>query len=100
MPSTRPAAVAGMFYPDHPSELRAELARCAQAARAPASGMPGPEAPKLIVVPHAGYVYSGPVAASAYATLVAARGFATVERAWLPTVLGQPVPDPASHLHR
>jgi AmmeMemoRadiSam system protein B len=36
--------------------------------------MPGVEAPKLIVVPHAGYVYSGPVAASAYATLTAARG--------------------------
>ena len=30
------------------------------------------------------------------ATLVAARGFATLERAWLPAVLGQPVPTPAS----
>src|SRR5689334_11301835 len=72
MPSTRPAAVAGMFYPDRARDLRAELARCAEAARTPASSMPA--APKLIVVPHAGYAYSGPIAASAYATLMAARG--------------------------
>jgi AmmeMemoRadiSam system protein B len=64
----RPAAVAGRFYPGDPVTLRTtvddELARAQ-----PWSG-PIPEA---LVVPHAGYVYSGPIAASGYATLAAAR---------------------------
>ncbi|HEV8690449.1 MAG TPA: AmmeMemoRadiSam system protein B, partial [Ideonella sp.] len=76
MSSTRPAAVAGVFYPDQASDLRATLARCAGDARPPAIDMPGP--PKLLVVPHAGYVYSGPVAASAYALLASARGITRV----------------------
>jgi AmmeMemoRadiSam system protein B len=64
----RPAAVAGRFYPGDAATLRTtvddELAR----AR-PWSG-PVPEA---LIVPHAGYVYSGPVAATGYATLARAR---------------------------
>jgi AmmeMemoRadiSam system protein B len=61
----RPAAVAGLFYPDEPRTLAATLD--ALLAEAPA---PGSRAlPKALVVPHAGYVYSGPVAASAFATL-------------------------------
>ena len=76
MSSTRPAAVAGVFYPDQVSDLRATLARCADAARPPAIDMPA--APKLLVVPHAGYVYSGPVAASAYALLGSVRGITRV----------------------
>lgn len=60
----RPAAVAGRFYP---GEARA-LAAAVDDALAAAPPWPGP-APKALVVPHAGYVYSGPVAASAYATL-------------------------------
>jgi AmmeMemoRadiSam system protein B len=56
--------VAGSFYPDEPEQLRAEVARALGA-------VPKVEAatPKAIIAPHAGYVYSGPVAASAYACL-------------------------------
>jgi AmmeMemoRadiSam system protein B len=58
-------AVAGLFYPDDPYELRAVIQGYLDAAAQPA-----PQRPKAIVVPHAGYVYSGPVAASAYRGLV------------------------------
>lgn len=63
--TVRPAAVAGRFYPAHPSVLRREVERCRQEA------VTGPDAgaPKILLAPHAGTVYSGPVAASAYATL-------------------------------
>ena len=62
--STRPAAVAGEFYPSSKSELIAMLSKCFKAA-APYK----PSAYKDIagiIVPHAGYVFSGEVAASAY----------------------------------
>jgi len=62
--STRPAAVAGMFYPAAPEALRASVHAFLDAA--------GPDeapAPKVLVVPHAGYVYSGSTAARGYATL-------------------------------
>ncbi len=59
MEAVRPAAVAGSFYPADPLELRETVARLLAAAP------PGPP-PKAMIVPHAGYVYSGPVAASAY----------------------------------
>lgn len=63
--STRPPAVAGLFYPDEPAELRRDIeAYLASAPTATASA-----APKVLVVPHAGYVYSGPVAAAAYSLL-------------------------------
>jgi AmmeMemoRadiSam system protein B len=54
-----------MFYPEDPRELDAQVRRYLGAA------VPGvaARAPKLLLVPHAGYVYSGPVAAQAYATL-------------------------------
>lgn len=67
--SVRPAAVAGMFYPESALILARELARML-AAVPPA---PAPRA-KAIIAPHAGYVYSGPVAASIYAPLAAMRG--------------------------
>jgi len=64
-PATRPAAVAGMFYPASASELRRQvdelLAGAASRGRA--------AAPKVLIAPHAGYIYSGPVAASAYAQI-------------------------------
>jgi AmmeMemoRadiSam system protein B len=60
--------VAGLFYPDDPKLLHRELQRFLH--EAPGGG----ELPKAIIVPHAGYVYSGPVAASAYARLTPARG--------------------------
>jgi hypothetical protein len=59
----RAPAVAGSFYPADPAELRAVVARCLAEAAAPPPAEP---APKALVVPHAGYVYSGPVAATAY----------------------------------
>lgn len=58
-------AVAGLFYPDDPYELRAVVRSYLDAAPAPAGVRP-----KALIVPHAGFVYSGPVAASAYRTLV------------------------------
>ncbi len=71
MASIRPAAVAGMFYPGEPRALAAEIARFlgADDALAPCLAFP-----KALVVPHAGYVYSGAVAARAYQELAAARG--------------------------
>jgi hypothetical protein len=68
--TVRPAAVAGMFYPGHAATLRAQVASALGEVDTPA-----PEAaPKMLLAPHAGYVYSGPVAAQAYATLAAGRG--------------------------
>ena len=57
----RPPAVAGLFYPEDPAELRASVT--AALAEVTAAGA---AAPKALIVPHAGYVYSGPIAASAY----------------------------------
>jgi AmmeMemoRadiSam system protein B/AmmeMemoRadiSam system protein A len=71
MPLIRNAAVAGLFYPGDPRVLAAEVESLLGA-----SGEPAPRLgfPKALIVPHAGYVYSGPVAARAYDELVAARG--------------------------
>jgi MEMO1 family protein len=67
---TRPAAVAGMFYPGD----RRELAHDVQTMLA---GAPRPDAsapiPKAIIAPHAGYIYSGPIAATVYAMIEPAR---------------------------
>jgi MEMO1 family protein len=68
----RPAAVAGLFYPDNPAQLRAVVDGYLSAAEARPSATG--RLPKAIVVPHAGYIYSGPIAASAYALLRGARG--------------------------
>jgi AmmeMemoRadiSam system protein B len=54
-------AVAGTFYPDDPAELRIVVDDYLDAA--PKGG----ETPKALIAPHAGYIYSGPVAGSAYA---------------------------------
>ena len=70
----RPSAVAGMFYPGAADTLAAEVERLVAAA-APTEVA---QAPKLLVVPHAGYIYSGPIAAQAYALL--ARWRAQVRR--------------------
>lgn len=67
----REPAVAGTFYPDDASTLRTMITNELQAVHAS-----GP-VPKAIIAPHAGYVYSGPVAASAYARLVQAHGTMT-----------------------
>ncbi|MBI3432856.1 MAG: AmmeMemoRadiSam system protein B [Hydrogenophilales bacterium] len=70
MSTTRPAAVAGLFYPDNPTELKRTVIDLLAAVRGEASL----HAPKALIVPHAGYIYSGAVAASAYARLGGLRG--------------------------
>jgi AmmeMemoRadiSam system protein B len=71
MPAIRPAAVAGSFYPGEPSILASEVATYLAQAR---DGAPSAPAPKAIIAPHAGYMYSGPIAASVYARLEPLRG--------------------------
>jgi len=66
MVTSRPPAVAGTFYPAAPDELRASIHRYLERARASSALA---EAPKALIVPHAGFVYSGPVAASGYVLL-------------------------------
>ncbi|MGH8667275.1 MAG: AmmeMemoRadiSam system protein B [Burkholderiales bacterium] len=68
MPSTRPPAVAGTFYPAEARTLGAEIDAMLAAVATP----PEATTPKALIVPHAGYVYSGPVAASAYARIASA----------------------------
>lgn len=61
MEPVRQPAVAGTFYPDEPEVLRAQLRRLLEEA---------PRAPALAgVVPHAGWMYSGPVAGAVYSRL-------------------------------
>ncbi len=63
----REAAVAGMFYPQDADTLRRQVRDYLAAAE------PERPSPKALIAPHAGYVYSGPVAASAYRALRALR---------------------------
>ena len=66
---SRPAAVAGMFYPESAALLAGTVAGMLdRAATNP------PLRPKAIIVPHAGYIYSGPIAASVYAPIAVLRG--------------------------
>ncbi len=68
----RKPAVSGSFYPAQRDALERQLALfLSEAGNAPPAGEP---LPKAIIGPHAGYVYSGPVAARAYAKLASARG--------------------------
>ena len=68
--STREPAVAGTFYPARRGELASTVDRLlAAAAAAPEAAPP----PKALIAPHAGYVYSGPVAASAFRRVAALR---------------------------
>lgn len=69
----RPAAVAGMFYEGDPARLAADvrslLTKDAETSRPP---------PKAIMAPHAGYIYSGPIAGTVYSRL--APWHATIRR--------------------
>jgi AmmeMemoRadiSam system protein B len=71
MPAIRPEAVAGSFYPGEPSALAAEVAGYLAEADSSARGT---RVPKAIIAPHAGYMYSGAIAASIYARLAPLRG--------------------------
>jgi len=64
MSTIRPPAVAGMFYPADPRQLAHDVQQFLDEAR------PHELIPKALIVPHAGYIYSGEIAASAYATLL------------------------------
>ncbi|MGZ3420423.1 MAG: AmmeMemoRadiSam system protein B [Polyangiales bacterium] len=73
-------AVAGTFYPKDPFVLRDTVETLLR-------GAPTGPLPKVIVVPHAGYVYSGPVAASAYARVLDFSRvvlFGPAHRVWVP----------------
>ncbi len=69
----RRPAVAGMFYPEDPARLRDTVARLVAAAQ-PSRVNAETATPKAIIVPHAGYVYSGPIAASGYAAVAPLAG--------------------------
>jgi hypothetical protein len=75
MSAIRPPAVAGMFYPADAGRLRATVEDYLGAADRPRA----PTTPKAVIAPHAGYVYSGPVAAHAFGAL--GEGAAAIRRA-------------------
>jgi AmmeMemoRadiSam system protein B len=102
MSTVRHPAVAGAFYPADPAALHAEIQSFLADADTPLE-----PPPKAVIVPHAGYVYSGPVAATAYARLrplagrvrrvvllgpahrVPFAGIAAPEAEWFETPLGR-----------
>lgn len=63
MSSVRHPAVAGLFYPGDPKVLSHDVRTLLASAKAQFL------TPKVLIVPHAGYIYSGAIAASAYAAL-------------------------------
>lgn len=63
MKDIRKSAVAGSFYPSDPLVLRQQVEQFLNETTAMTT------TPKAIIAPHAGFVYSGPVAAAAYAQL-------------------------------
>jgi len=67
MPQIRDPAVAGLFYPDDPIVLQQQLEGFLSQERHVETS------PKALIVPHAGYIYSGPVAASAFSQLIPIR---------------------------
>jgi AmmeMemoRadiSam system protein B len=94
----RKPAVAGRFYPAAIDALRDMVDKFI------AGGNALPRAPKIIISPHAGYQFSGPVAGKAYAAIdaatrtvillgpphyVAVRGIAAPSAAWFETPLGR-----------
>ena len=102
MHDVRPAAVAGMFYPSAPDCLAGDIRAYLDDATPSRA-----KVPKALIVPHAGYVYSGPIAATAYALLapvrdavdrvvllgpahrVPVRGLATTSAGYFATPLGE-----------
>ena len=69
MRMVRQPAVAGHFYPGLPAVLGRAVETLLDLAR----GVADPRTPKALIVPHAGYVYSGPTAAKGYVLLEPAR---------------------------
>ena len=69
MINVRQPAVADMFYPGNPHELHRMITTFLNEATTETAAA----VPKALVAPHAGYVYSGPIAASAYIRLKPAK---------------------------
>ncbi len=77
MSRVRSPAVAGSFYPQDPQALRSMVEDCLARARRPTAARHGAvegeaipsSRPKALICPHAGYIYSGPIAGSAYRAL-------------------------------
>jgi AmmeMemoRadiSam system protein B len=70
MSQIRPPAAAGTFYPDSPQELEGIVEHLFQQADSERSTLSS--APKAVIAPHAGYVYSGLTAAHAFQTFESA----------------------------
>src|SRR5216117_2070078 len=72
-PEVRPPAVASLFYPGDARTLAEEVSSYLDQTQ----GVPlAPGFPKAVIVPHAGFIYSGPVPPSAYDRRRRARGIA------------------------
>ena len=65
MRSIRPPAIAGTFYPFPRQVLESEVNAMLDVAKPAIRTV----APKAIIVPHAGYIYSGPTAAIAESSI-------------------------------
>lgn len=73
--TVRPPAVAGMFYPADPGQLRDMVRKFLVEGQAHiAQRAPAAINPKALIAPHAGFVYSGPTAGVAYASVIPRRG--------------------------
>ncbi len=70
----RPPAVAGMFYPGDVAGLKDELATCLAGLPVSAAEPAARGLLKALIVPHAGYIYSGGTAGHAYALLAPLAG--------------------------
>jgi len=94
-PPIRPPAVAGSFYPADPARLAETVDGLLDAAAPAQQGLP-PDAGRVraVVVPHAGYPYSGAVAAAAFVRLVGQRppGVVLVGPAHFAPIVGCVVP--------
>jgi len=69
LPAIRPAAVTGLFYPAAAAELLREIRELLGSVEIAAIA----PVPKALIAPHAGYIYSGPIAAAGYSRLAPAR---------------------------
>lgn len=78
-PVVRPSVAAGTFYESDPARLQAWLLSALADARARSQGAAARPAPKMLIVPHAGYAYSGAVAAAGYAA-ISATGWRRIRR--------------------
>ena len=69
MSTIREAAVAGQFYPEESHQLQQMVSDMLDQVSLAESDQGSALPPKAIIAPHAGYIYSGPIAASVYQRL-------------------------------